>query len=162
MVVGSIAFIACALEPIPEMRPEDGPDAGATPEPAEPQPLACDEPVAQPRDGEHNPGQPCLECHTEDGEGPPFSIGGTLYRDLVGSSAIAGATIRIGDATGRELPLITARNGNFWTEEPVTYPVQAIASSCPDARQMIAPIQAGGGDCNRAGCHASSFRVSLP
>ena len=145
-----------------------GPDGGAGPgtdgggTPAD----DCDEPVtAGLPSGNHNPGLSCIEagCHAAGGGGPTWTIAGTIYDAPTGGQALPGATIRIIDAAGKEIELVSAQNGNFYTLEPVTYPLQGpVASSCPDTRQMPDPVQQGGGGCNQAGCHDANRRVSLP
>ncbi len=161
LVLGCVGSLELE-QPAPEEEPGVGPDAGdALPSEPVPDP-ACDELVATAETGEHNPGQPCLDCHRAGGEGPTFSVGGTLFRDAAGSAAVAGVTLHIVDATGKELSLVSARNGNFWSSQPVTYPLSAAASGCPSRSTMAAPIQQGGGNCNSGGCHDGDFRVFLP
>ena len=138
-----------------------GPDGGDTP--AE----DCDEPVTSGLpNGNHNAGLSCIEagCHAAgQGGGPDWTIAGTVYDASVGGQPVAGATIRIIDGAGKEIELISAQNGNFYTLEAVTYPLQGpVASACPTTRQMPDPVQAGGGGCNQAGCHDANRRIALP
>jgi hypothetical protein len=134
----------------------DSPDATPVSE------VACDDPVPTNEDGEHNPGTDCLACHSPNGEGPTFSIGGTLYDGVASNTPVAGATIRFTDANGLDHAMISALNGNFWTEDPVAFPITVSASSCPDTRPMNAPVQEAGGSCALGGCHTAQFRVHLP
>lgn len=123
---------------------------------------ACDEPLQSGDDGHHNPGQPCLTCHRAGGTGTAFTVGGTLYTDLAGTAPLPDGTIHLIDAEGTELTLPVAANGNFWTSEPMAFPVHTFASLCPDTRAMITPVDTTGGDCNMGGCHVAGFRVALP
>ncbi len=124
----------------------------------------CAEPVLGVPSGEHNAGQPCQPCHGPGGNAPLWSLGGTLYTSAAGTSPLSGATIRVSDADGQTLDLVTAANGNFWTSAPVAFPITVLATRCPDSVPMIAPV-ASPGDCNSAGCHsagAPSGRIHLP
>ena len=102
------------------------------------------------------------------GQAEQVRRGGSLVeagidRDPGGAAVLAGATIRIIDAAGNDVPLLTARNGNFWTTRAVVYPLEASASACPTTRAMIAAIVNGGGNCNTGGCHGpGAERVYLP
>ncbi len=130
-----------------------GPDGGAPVE------IACDEPVASSQSGEHNAGEPCLSCHGN-GDGPDFELGGTIYSSLAGGSPVVGATIRLTDADGAELTVVSARNGNFWIQDPIAFPIQVQASACPSTMAMVAPSVVG--NCNASGCHDSDYRIYLP
>jgi hypothetical protein len=128
---------------------DPGPDAGGVPATGTDGsvPVACDEPVATGRSG---------------GEGPTFTLGGTVYDGVTSTTPVVGATVRVVDAAGNAIPLVTAQNGNFWTTAQITFPVTVSASRCPDVKPMVSPVTQAGGDCNMAGCHTSSFRVHLP
>lgn len=118
----------------------------------------CDEPVASVPSGKHNAGAACRNCHTGS-IGPNFPIAGTLYDSITGTNPVVGATITAVDASGKELKMVTAQNGNFWTTSAVAFPVQVRASSCPKILPMGSPVTESAGDCNS--CHSSSFRVYL-
>ena len=126
-------------------------------------PLVCDPPgtLPAPGDGHHNPGQPCMACHgTAQGSVAAFTVAGTVYGDLAGSAPVAQATIHLVDASGREVTVVSAINGNFWSTAPVTYPVRTWASRCPDAAPMLAEVAASGASCNT--CHGGGNRIHLP
>ena len=123
-----------------------GPDAGGAS-------LECLDAVPNPGDGEHNPGQACIACHQADG-GPTFTLAGTLYADPAGTTPLAGATIVVTDADGTVTELVTRQNGNFWTNDPLAFPVRVSATRCPDTTPMIGAVAAPG-DCNSGGCHAA-------
>ena len=168
-----VAVVACDLGSVETLDSREDADASAGPDevedPSAPDAtpmtaLACDDAVSDTDDGEHNAGQPCLDCHSPGGEedAPEFRIAGTLYSSLAGGAALVGATVRVLDADGVEHRAVSARNGNFWIEATVAFPVQAVASSCPDAMAMSAPIDEAGGNCNRGGCHDADYRIYLP
>jgi len=100
----------------------------------------------------HNPGAACRMCH------PEMTAAGTLFADPAGSTYVQGATVRLTDATGSEIDIVTTYNGNFYTYGPLSFPVSALASRCPDTAAMSAP--ASHGDCNQ--CHGVGSRINLP
>ncbi len=122
---------------------------------------SCEVEVPPNGDGHHNPGQSCLMsgCHRAGG-GPAFTIGGTLYTDRSGNGVVGGATIVIVDGDGVTAKLITASNGNFWTDLPLAPPLLIRASMCPADLPMVSLSQSG--DCNSGNCHsAAEDRVFL-
>jgi hypothetical protein len=170
-VVLAFATSACEVGEVPG--PGGGPGAFADPPDAGPSgPGPGDGTAAQCRPtitavggGEHNPGQSCLGagCHGPGGEGPQFTLGGTLYTTAAGGTPNVGATITVRDAAGQVLDLETMQNGNFYTRQAVAYPVTVYASECPGVMPMVSA--AASGDCNSAGCHAAGApagRVYLP
>lgn len=162
--------LACDIGAVPTSG-SSGPDGGADPgtpvggggggegDAGTPVEIACDDAVATGESGEHNAGQPCLNCHGN-GDAPSFSLGGTVYSGLAGGSPVVGATIRVIDAVGTEYIAISARNGNFWLRDDLALPVRVSASSCPSALPMVAPSPVG--NCNAGGCHDADFRIHLP
>ena len=165
------ALVACDVGLVPPAgaRGGDGPDGGAAGSAPDrtgggadggaPVEIACDPQVESGESGEHNAGQPCLACHGN-GEGPDFSLAGTVYGSLGGGAPVVGATIHVTDADGVEYIAVSARNGNFWLREAITFPVQVRASACPSTQPMIAPSATG--NCNAGGCHDADFRIYLP
>jgi hypothetical protein len=123
--------------------------------------FVCEREVAVPGTGHHNPGMPCLTsgCHRQ-GTGPEYTVGGTLYDSNSGNFPFPGATIVVIDGDGNRFELPTAENGNFWSAEPMVFPLLLRASQCPLDESMISLSQSG--DCNRGGCHGpTDERVSL-
>ena len=111
-----------------------------------------------PSDGHHNAGQDCLSCHANLQANLRWTVAGTLYGNVSGSSPVAQATIQIIDANGQIVDVATATNGNFWTLQPVAFPVHAKASQCPSTVAMNAGQSTG--SCNS--CHNAGFRIHLP
>lgn len=111
--------------------------------------------------GNHNEGKNCINggCHDGGTQGAPqWTVAGTLY-DQGGSTTLAGGKIELVDAAGTALTLVSAQNGNFWTDRQVTFPLTAKASDCLESRAMPNPVPLG--SCNQAGCHATR-RIDLP
>ncbi|RME01024.1 MAG: hypothetical protein D6812_08750 [Deltaproteobacteria bacterium] len=114
------------------------------------------------------PGANCLACHTpggpgaegdegeegeeEEDEGRIFTAAGTIFRDLQGSAPAAGVTIEITDADGNVIQLTSNAAGNFFTEEPITFPASVVARKGDQEMIMSIPVPQGG--CNT--CHACS------
>ena len=119
------------------------------------------EPPQSPGPGAHHAGGDCLSCHGSMGADLRWTVAGTLYSDPAGSSPVSGATIVVSDAAGKERKLVTGGDGNFYTTEAFTFPLDVAASKCPDHQEMIEPLESG--SCNASACHGnSSFRIHLP
>ena len=85
------------------------------------------------------------------GDGAPtFTIAGTLFAGPSGNNPVSGATIIVVDASGAEVTLSTAANGNFYTAAALALPVRVKATQCPKTRTMQT---AATGSCNTTGCH---------
>lgn len=164
LLSGCVGYIDNVGGPPPEGPSESapGPDAGAATNPdAGATGVACDLPVTTTQSGKHKPGEPCLTCHTG-ASAPRFTLGGTLYTGVANTTPVTGATIHVIDATGTDIPLVTALNGNFWTTRTIAFPVKVSASRCPDTKPMLSEVSESGANCNMAGCHAQTFRIFLP
>jgi hypothetical protein len=130
---------------------------------------SCDAAAAlpTPSSGFHNPGLSCVQssCHSKSQKSfGPFTVAGTLYAAVGGGTAVSQATIHLVDGAGKDIKLTTATNGNFFTDQAVTFPITVRASKCPNTDQpMVSTVAASGGSCNS--CHASGSnqgRVHLP
>ena len=97
------------------------------------------------------PGADCTSCHSYGNmdEGPLFSIAGTIFEDGAGTDGFKGATIRIFDAAGNTFELTSTREGNFFTDEFVSFPISAEVEVDGAIRVMNDPIETGA--CNT--CH---------
>ncbi|HEU5056666.1 MAG TPA: hypothetical protein VFU21_09065 [Kofleriaceae bacterium] len=121
----------------------------------------CDEAVAGGLpSGKHNAGKVCQSCHDGQGAAPRWTVAGTIYTTSDGAAGLAGATIRLADAGGKEVVLVSAQNGNFWTEEELAFPLTALASRCPTERAMGGAVPETGAACNS--CHGAAMRIALP
>ncbi len=87
-------------------------------------------------------GQDCLECHGGGGgeeDAVAWTVAGTFGRE--------GSTISIVDAGGWSFTLTANQVGNFYTREPVRFPLTVAV----DGAVMPGTVSYGG--CNR--CHGS-------
>ncbi len=125
--------------------------------------VACEPAATNLPNGEHNPGQPCLTCHGPGGEGPRFTLGGTIFSTAQGGVAVAGATVVVVDANNVTTRLISASNGNFYSNATLALPLRVSASKCPETKPMIGAIaSAQDGDCNSCHQPGTSGRIYLP
>jgi hypothetical protein len=116
-----------------------------------------------------NPGMACNDCHSR-GEGPRFSIAGTLYPtvhepDLCnGAPSSIGAQVVITGADGRVLTVVPNRTGNFYSEMAVASPYHAKIVTASGERAMTAAQTSG--DCNschtQAGANGAPGRIMIP
>lgn len=112
-----------------------------------------------------NPGQACISCHLQNGEGeaPIFSIAGTVFptahepNNCVASGA-AGAVVEIRDADGHVIDLTANSSGNFSYSGSIVTPYAAKVMYQGRERVMAA-VQTSG-DCN--GCHTQSGSQGAP
>ncbi len=107
--------------------------------------------------GEMLPGANCLACHgaagagKEEGEdGGTFTAAGTAFADLDGTAPLVDATVRITDAGGAVVTLTTNSVGNFYTSQPLTFPIDAEVEVNGTVQAMGSSVSDGG--CNS--CHA--------
>ena len=82
------------------------------------------------------PGRDCLGCHGA-GEAKRWTVAGTWPPQ--------GSRVAIADAAGKSFTLTTNQVGNFYSAEPVTFPLTVSV----DGKTMPNPVTYGG--CNR--CH---------
>jgi len=104
----------------------------------------------------HNAGKDCISCHSNN---VPTTIAGTIY-GADGKTAVSGATVTITGSNGAIVKLVTASNGNFWSNSAVSFPAKVEVSKCPDTAKMTKTLTSG--SCNASGCHASTMPITLP
>lgn len=115
--------------------------------------------VASPSSGKHHAGADCMSCHDGLSANIRWTVAGTLYTTVNGTTAISGANIEIIDAANKKVVLATSTNGNFYTTQSFTFPVKVRASKCPNDAKMTATAL---GSCNANSCHNSTMRIHLP
>ncbi len=106
------------------------------------------------------PGEDCIGCHAS-GEGPSYTIAGTVYSELAQTNGCAGVSsveVEITDATGKVITLSTNAAGNFATGQAVTMPIGARLRQAGKVRAMAASVNAG--SCNT--CHTADGTSSAP
>jgi hypothetical protein len=97
------------------------------------------------------PGSDCLSCHGGQGGAPRWTVAGTIYDEpsAPGDAGLYGARVHLVDATGFAFTLPTNRAGNFYTAEPVAFPLQV----CVERRGVRSCMEEAvtAGSCNV--CH---------
>ena len=103
-------------------------------------------------DGSHNAGQNCLTsgCHAAGGE-KRFFVGGTIYSNINGTAARAGAQVTITGANNRKTVLTSDRLGNFYSKTSIQAPITTSVSYL--GREVKMPANALHGGCNDNSCH---------
>lgn len=89
------------------------------------------------------PGENCLSHHS-------FSAAGTVFGSPTAGAGegLAGATVTITDTNGKQVSLVTNSAGNFYTDDPLAFPVDIQVASGSLVQTMTG---AASGGCN--GCH---------
>jgi hypothetical protein len=92
---------------------------------------------------EMKPGENCLSHHA-------FSAAGTVFKSAASGTGdgLAGATVKIQDAAGKQLTLTSNGVGNFYTLEPLAFPLAIEVAAGTSIQKMPAATNGG---CN--GCH---------
>tara|TARA_R110002096_G_scaffold250980_1_gene443578 strand:+ start:14720 stop:15286 length:567 start_codon:yes stop_codon:yes gene_type:complete len=127
----------------------------------------CELAVTPNNDGNHNPGQSCIVAGCHDGntqDAPLWTLAGTAYTDINGTTPLAGGTILYTDANNAEIKIITDTNGNFYTAQTILFPIQVAGSRCPNTLPMVAAVaDAAMANCNQGGCHGTGdSRIYVP
>jgi mono/diheme cytochrome c family protein len=107
-----------------------------------------------------HPGDACIACHRTSGEGPTFSVAGTVYptghepTDCDGAAA-AGATVTVTDKNGTSRSFSVNSAGNFYGQAGSGWPVFPITARVDfngKTRSMATAVPSG--DCNT--CHTQN------
>jgi cytochrome c553 len=109
-----------------------------------------------------HPGGDCIGCHTDNGEGPPFTAAGTVMgaaNDDTNCNGIAGATVELLDKNGTVAATMTTNAaGNFFTKSPIPSPFTAKVSLNGKTVEMTTPQTSGA--C--ASCHTAAGANGAP
>ena len=102
-------------------------------------------------------------CHGAQPGSVAFTIAGTVYKEMAGTTVVGGLTVRLFQAGGKKsiATTVTDMAGNFYLTTPVTFPAGGLevdvtgCGSSPDIIPMIAPIRANEANCaSSTACHA--------
>lgn len=110
------------------------------------------------------PGQNCMSCHT--GEQKPWTVAGTVYGayDADENAGLEGAEVLVKDAKGRELTLRSNPAGNFFTAEPLAFPIHVEVQK--DGKRFAMGSPPPSGACNSCHTPGNGFgapgRVAVP
>ncbi|MDP2307300.1 MAG: hypothetical protein Q8P18_14840 [Pseudomonadota bacterium] len=110
---------------------------------------------------EMNPGESCIACHAQEGEGPTYSAAGTVmgdFGDVDDCNGVEGVTVRITDADGNVHEATSNGAGNFFFSDDIAMPYTAEVESDAGVTAMsTAPTT---GDC--ASCHTAEGASGAP
>jgi hypothetical protein len=108
------------------------------------------------------PGGDCIGCHQDMGEGPRYTVAGTVYRELDEPDDCDGAmnvVVEIVDAKGDVWTQTVNSAGNFFMKDSaMVFPVTTRVIEGDLERVMVAPIQTG----NCASCHTADGTDGAP
>jgi hypothetical protein len=102
----------------------------------------------------HRPGQPCVVCHSDAGNAPSFSLGGTVYVDKDSRVPVSDVAMVVIDAKNLIFKTNTNCAGNFFVrtaEFSPHYPIWLSLRAPGVARDMDSPVYREG-SC--APCHS--------
>jgi hypothetical protein len=96
------------------------------------------------------PGVDCTQCH-KPGTFPHWTAAGTIYLDRAAAAdqGEPGVVVHLTDSLGKTLALTTNEVGNFYTAEPLEFPIHVEVERLGQRLPMPIPTPRGG--CN--GCH---------
>jgi hypothetical protein len=107
----------------------------------------------------HRYGQPCLACHGGYGDGPEFSVAGTVFVRPDGDTPAQNARVTISDAIGQKIELVSNCAGNFYVAReafdpvfPLRAEVVCVERDGVERRNVMGTRIHREGGC--AGCHA--------
>jgi hypothetical protein len=131
---------------------------------SEPSPENCSTaPAADPGDeGEYmRPGGNCISCHQEEGEGPRYTVAGTVMGDYLDDDdceGIDGVVVELTGADGNVISLDTNEVGNFFYEGELAKPYTARVLDGDTELVM----EAAQNDGNCMNCHSSLGAAGSP
>ncbi len=109
------------------------------------------------------PGNDCGSCHRSDGvaKSMPWTLSGTLYADPKAPAAfgLEGAEVIATGTDGREVTLETNAAGNFYSREPLAFPVKIAVQR---GAQRVEMGQKLDGPVACASCHSETPKQGAP
>jgi mono/diheme cytochrome c family protein len=107
------------------------------------------------------PGGNCITCHEDEGEGPRYTIAGTVmgaYHDDERCVGVDGVTVEITGSDGKVISLDANSVGNFFYTGSVATPYTAKVKSSAGEKAMTAAQS----DTNCASCHTAEGASAAP
>jgi cytochrome c553 len=116
-----------------------------------------------------HPGGTCIECHTSGGEGPKFTLAGTVMGatdDDTDCNGVESATVEITGADGKVTTLTTNAAGNFYIESQTALSTPYTAKIIQGGKERAMTAAQTVGDCNTChtaeGANGAPGRILLP
>jgi hypothetical protein len=110
-----------------------------------------------------HPGDACIQCHTENGEGPKFTLAGTVMgdsKDDTNCDGVDGVTIEITGADGKVITLTTNAAGNFFQESQAALSTPYTVKVLQNGKTRVMEASQTVGDCNT--CHTAAGANGAP
>ena len=109
------------------------------------------------------PGSDCMSCHSSGGAAiasHAWTLAGTVFADPKSPTAapVQAAEVLVTDAAGKTLTIRTNGSGNFYSAEPLTFPVHVEVQDGSQRMAMVASPPVG--SCNA--CHAGQGLNGAP
>jgi cytochrome c553 len=108
-----------------------------------------------------HPGRDCIACHAQKGEGPTFTLAGTVFgapKQADDCFGLPNAVVVVTDATGKTFSMGSNKAGNFTSREAVAFPITAKVLYGDKTIEMKTPV--GSGACNS--CHTVDGAQGAP
>lgn len=108
-----------------------------------------------------HPGRDCIACHASGGEGPRFTIAGTVHAaidDPDDCYGVPGVNVTVTDANGQAITLTTNEAGNFYSRAALVMPIHARLELAGNLNAMTFTPQVGA--C--ASCHTQTGASNAP
>jgi cytochrome c553 len=108
-----------------------------------------------------HPGGDCIGCHAQSGEGPRYSVAGTVMGDLSDADdcyGVEGVTVRVTDANDVTHEVVSNAAGNFFMTEHVPAPYTVELDWEGGTSAMLTPQSVG--SC--ASCHTAEGANAAP
>ncbi len=114
-----------------------------------------------------HPGRDCIECHTREGEGPKYTVAGTVYAQANQADdcfGVTGVSVEVTDANKQVIQLTSNEAGNFFTTQQIAFPYTVKVLSGGKENKMVAAQGTGAcGSCHtQQGANAAPGRVLAP
>lgn len=118
-----------------------------------------------------NPGMPCIQCHTQEGEGPSYAFAGTVYATahepdkcnaaVESGPPISTAVIEVVDKNGTVFTATVNSVGNFYKSKKSGNIVPPYTAKVKyDGRERVMATAQTSGDCNT--CHTQNGTKDAP
>jgi hypothetical protein len=114
-----------------------------------------------------HPGRDCIGCHSSGGEGPRYTVAGTVnaaFDEPDDCLGVPGVSVSVTDANGQAVELTTNSAGNFFTRASLVMPVQIRLAFEGRERLMtsLPPVGACASCHTQTGANAAPGRIVVP
>ncbi|MHB1845934.1 MAG: hypothetical protein ACYCWW_13995 [Deltaproteobacteria bacterium] len=115
-----------------------------------------------------DPGQNCMICHAANLRAAtrPWTVAGTVYGSATAAvdAGVPDALVLVTDGAGKSLTLVSNAAGNFYTDEPLQFPLSRLEVDRGGVRMAMnlssSLVPPALGSCNQ--CHAQPSAFNAP